>query len=284
MTRRIAVAVLHGMGNQPPTFADRFREGLGRRFVRHGGAADALVVRPVHWAEVLSHEETRLLEDEHGAARLDWRKARAFAMHFLADVVAYQIVPKERAVYDAVHGHVATTLRALAEEAGDDAPLCVVAHSLGSVIASNYLYDLQKHEREPESGILPDTVARRRDRTPLERGRTLAWFFTLGSPLALFSLRWENRGRPIQVPAPDLAAHHPGLEGRWENLYDRDDVIAWPLRPLNEAYRAQVREDRAVNVGPFPWHLTPLAHTRYLDDATVQDRIAATLAEASRSA
>ena len=32
---------------------------------------------------------------------------------------------------------------ALAQEAGPDAPLCVIAHSLGTIIASNYIYDLQ---------------------------------------------------------------------------------------------------------------------------------------------
>jgi hypothetical protein len=279
VTSKIAVAVVHGMGQQSVDFARTFAEGLCREATALGDDADRYVVRPVHWAPVLSDEEQRLLDDMHAApGRLDWKDLRAFMVHFLADVVAYQVVPGERATYDAIHGIFAETLRALAEEAGDDAVLCVVAHSLGTVIASNYLYDLQQHEAGRD--IRPDTVRGTMEATPLERGRTLAFVFTLASPLALFSLRWPNRGVPVQVPSPHLGDHHPDVTGRWVNVYDRDDVIGWPLRPLNAAYEAQVAEDRELRVGSFPAGLTPLAHTHYWEDEDVQALVARVLGSA----
>ena len=47
------------------------------------------------------------------------------------------------------------TLAELAQEAGPDAPLCVIAHSLGTIIASNYLYDLQV---DPVKHLIGDNV------------------------------------------------------------------------------------------------------------------------------
>ena len=48
------------------------------------------------------------------------------------------------------------------------APLCVVAHSLGTVIASNYLYDLMKRR----GSFMGTRVRGQINGTPLERGET----------------------------------------------------------------------------------------------------------------
>jgi hypothetical protein len=233
------------------------------------------VVRAAHWAPVLEAPETELWHRMHHAGRLDWTRLRGFMVHFLADVAAYQITPRDRATYDAVHAVLASTFRALATEAGADAPLCVVAHSLGTVIASNYLYDLQQL---PHRDIRPRSVRNAMADTPLERGETLAQLYTFASPIALFSLRYPDFGTPVAVPSPRLGAHHPGVEGRWVNVYDRDDAIAWPLRTLNDAYARQVSEDRAIDAGPWPADTTPLSHTGYWNDGDAQEAVAEGLA------
>lgn len=118
--------------------------------------------------------------------------------------------------------------------------------------------------------------------TPLERGETLAWLYTLGSPLALWSQRYDDFGVPAAVPSPQLVTHHPGLEGEWVNVWSADDVIALPLRDLNEAWRGVVREDRQVSVSPRWLGWTPAVHPFYWNDPTVVGPIATTLAEAYR--
>ena len=200
---------------------------------------------------------------------------------FLGDAVAYQITPGERRVYDQIHGKIAETLRELADAAGTEAPLCVVAHSLGTLIGSNYFYDLQaEHAGKPE--VVPRTVRSRPNRTPLERGETLAHFYTLGSPLALWALRYPDFGTPIAVPAPALARHHPGLDGEWVNFYDQDDLIAYPLRDLGPKYARAVAADVAVRLGGLLVSWNPLVHPWYWNDTRVIDPIAAALARTWR--
>lgn len=262
---KIAVAVVHGMGDQPGAFADGFVRGVTKQFVKKSGApADALVFQPVHWAPVLEAPEAELLQRMHQGGRLDWTRLRRFMVHFLADVVAYQITEHDQEVYDAIHEVFANALKELARVAGVDAPLCVVAHSLGTVIASNYVYDLQQY---PARDIRAKTVPAAMGDTPLERGETFTDIYTLGSPLSLFSLRYPEFGTPLEVP------------GRWLNVYDRDDVIAWPLKTLNAAYAAQVDEDRQVSVGPLALTWTPLCHTGYWDDRGVHAAVADGLAD-----
>ena len=215
----------------------------------------------------------RRVGSEH---ELDWGSLRNVMISFVGDGIAYEPTAHDRGVYDLIHGVMAQALHRLALQAGSSAPLSVIAHSLGTVIASNYLYDLSRPQ------LVSDEVKAHMDDVPLERGETLVHFFTLGSPLAVWALHHDDFGRPLTVPSTGLAAHHPHLEGVWLNFFDRDDVIAYPLRQLNEAYAAAVTEDVDVNAGGLVTRETPLSHNGYMTDAEVIDRIAVTLAETWR--
>ncbi len=74
-------------------------------------------------------------------------------------------------------------------------------------------------------------------------------FYTLGSPIALWSLRYRNFGKPIQVPSLKFGNHYRNLVGEWVNFYDKADIIGYPLKELNADYNAAVTSDRAVRVG-----------------------------------
>jgi len=105
--------------------------------------------------------------------------------------------------------------------------------------------------------------------TPLDRGETLTLLYTLGSPLALWSLRFSDFGQPIMVPAPQLKKYYPDLEGEWVNYYDQDDVIGFPLKTLDAAYGQAVTADVEVNVGDFAASWNPLSHLGYWTDQDV---------------
>lgn len=276
---RIGVAVVHGIGDQSADFAEPFVVALREAFARMVPRApsDALVFGPVHWAPVLDEAQRRLGERVGLRDDLDWRWLRRVMISFVGDGIAYEPTLHDRRTYDAIHGVMADSLHALAAEAGGSAPLCVVAHSLGSVIASNYMYDLGKPE------LLSDTVKAHMTDAPLERGETFTHFFTLGSPLAIWALHHDDFGRPLTVPSRRLASHHPTLTGSWLNFFDRDDVIAYPLQGLNEVYAKAVTEDVAVSAGGWLAGQTPLSHTGYLSDGAVVNRIAAVLADTWRA-
>ncbi|XXF78247.1 hypothetical protein P2318_00375 [Myxococcaceae bacterium GXIMD 01537] len=291
---------------------------FGEQFARLGPVPEeAVVCEPVHWAPEVQPAEEKLFKQhfsgdadgffeslETGAkemnrgsqtammrfapllmrrkdprlGKLNYPGLRWLMMHFVGDALAYQPTPGGRAVYDGIHVKVAEALARLRRRAGDTAPLCVVAHSLGSVIASNFFYDLQR-ERVTGKPLPGERVKAALGNSPLERGETLAHMYTLGSPLALWTLRYPQQtfDAPVTVAAPELARHHPGLEGEWVNYYDDDDIFAWPLRPLSDSYRRLVRDERVSLKGPLlSW--TPMVHPFYWADDAVMLPIAKALA------
>lgn len=188
---------------------------------------------------------------------------------------------QERQTYQAVHSVFAQSLQLLAHKAGQTAPLIIIAHSIGAVMIANYLYDLQWHsDTRPH---IPPAVQKLMRPSPLEKGETLSHLFTLGSPQALWAMRHERFGTPINVPAPQLRTHHPRVRGQWLNLYDKDDVLAYPLQPLNAEYERVVR-DQEVNVGGLLESWTPASHLAYWTDADVSRIIGTALAGAWQGA
>ena len=317
MTQKIAVLFVHGVEVRDPQYAQAAIRRLHRNFAKRAGitaheAAEVLIVETVYWVPVLAPHEDRLLaatytSDARGLYRrldeltarinagslvamvpiglsallrripgvrgLDWPTFRWLGNYFVGDAVAYQITPWDRRVYDEVHQRFAEPLAKLAERAGPEAPLCVISHSLGTVVASDHLWDLQNRTQgEPPAGA-----------TPLERGDTLAFMYTLGSPIALWALRYPDFGSPICVPSPLLSEHHPNLQAEWINFYNPDDIVAYPLKGLSPTYDKQVREDRAVHVGPLLVSRTPVSHPWYWNDDKVSMPIASTLAAAWKS-
>ena len=226
---------------------------------------------------------TGLVRRLPGVPQFHFPTLRWLIVHYLGDAISYQAGAVDRTLYDEVHRVLARTIAGLARDAGPDAPLCVVAHSLGTTVTSNFFYDLQAdqglHPAGGGAGTAPDVAAELGD-TAMERGETLAWLHTLGSPLALWAQRHPDFGEPVTVPHPALATHQPRVEGEWINVWDPDDVIASPLRPLNDRYGSAVAEDRAVSVGPSWLGWSPLAHPFYWNDPTVITPIATSLARA----
>jgi hypothetical protein len=276
MTQSVAVAIVHGIGRQREDFASAIIQQLRRRVAQKLGAdppqAPRFFFQPVYWAPVLQNEEDDLWSRLRKGGRLGWTGLREFMVDFAADAIAYQPIPGKRDAYDRVHAVFADTLRRLSQQAGSRAPLCVISHSLGTVIASNFFYDLQTHSSDKP--LIAQSVLQQLGDTPLACGETLTLFYTMGSPIALWSLRYQNFGRPIQVPSHKLRSHYPKLFGEWVNFYDQADVIGYPLKELNGDYRREVTSDRRVLAGgPFAfWN--PLSHLKYFGDTDVLGPIA----------
>ena len=274
MGRKIAVAVIHGIGKQTANFAEKMSAELNQHF--GPDMASDVIIRTVFWAPVLQAAEEELWRRMEDGGPLHYPDVRRFLIDFLADALAYQPSGDDRRAYDGIHSVFAVTLADLAREAGPDAPLCVIAHSLGTIIASNYLYDLQL---DPIKHLISDEVRALMHDNPLEQGHTLALLYTLGSPIALWSLRYREFGRPITVPSTRLRQYHSEIEGEWVNYYDQDDVIGFPLKTLNAQYAANVTRDAPVNAGNLIQSWNPLSHVGYWTDRDVVEPIAKKLIE-----
>jgi hypothetical protein len=286
MSSKIAVAIAHGI-----CVGDKFDEEATSRYT--GGMAQALklkladlagqigsqeqklkwadsqvAISAVNWTPVL-REERKKLYDRLGVEQLNsFFGLREFMFQAIADSLTYQVTHSQLDDlwgYKSIHRCFADTLRDLAQEeqAGSKAPLCIIAHSLGTVITSNYIYDLETDKAQIEIGD-----------TPLERGETLTSVYTLASQIPFWSLRYPNFDRPIKVPAEKLNQYYSGLPGEWINFYNESDILGYPLKTLNDAYSKAVTGDKVVNAGDLLASWNPLSHNKYWTDENVINTIA----------
>jgi hypothetical protein len=270
----LAVVSIHGMGSQPNDFA----EGLHRELRDRYNGPSTLVFDSIYWSPVLSGAEDKLWDRLRGPHDLDFTKLRRFVVNSLGDSIAYQPLrndadAKVKNIYKLVHEKVGEALERVAAKAGETAPLVILAHSLGSVVISNYLWDLWKPSSQ-EPPVKP--------KTPLERGETLAALVTFGSPIALWSLRYADFGQPIPFPNPKLTTHYPKARAQWVNLFDEDDILGYPLRGINAQYKKVVTEDRAISVGGLFTGWNPAAHTEYWTDDDFTKPVASVLNKIAR--
>ncbi|AFY71547.1 hypothetical protein Pse7367_3307 [Thalassoporum mexicanum PCC 7367] len=279
MNQKIAIAAIHGIGMANPDFADpsskKYISGMPAKLIKKFAqlrgesieqARSKLVIKPIYWAEIV-----QILEDKL-ASRIGYNKLsnpfklRDFVFHMLGDAIAYSF-PGDGRLMQQIHAPFAQALADLAAEAGNNAPLCIISHSLGTTIASNYVWNLQNET--------PELKARIGD-TPLEKGETLTLFYTFGSQLPLWGLAHEDFGTPITVPAPQLNNYYSGLTGKWLNFYDTNDPLGFPFQHMNEKYKEAV-EDKKVNAGNFFTSWNAFSHNGYWQDREVVEPIAAAL-------
>lgn len=195
------------------------------------------------------------------------RPLRHFMTFFLGDITAY-VSENDNNICNTVWKYIKSAL-------DEDKKYSLIAHSLGSVIAFDYIFNLLERENldaffspdNEEGTITPEQIGKLR--------KNFCNLFTFGAPIGLFMMRkgelWmqgkEFRGiiNPIQ-----------GHQQKWLNFYDSEDIIAFPLERLfaqnpNNADRSL--KDIKVNTGFMP----PGAHTLYWQNKDVAAEIAKAL-------
>lgn len=262
------VIFVHGIGSQGPHSSRGFEDAVRRSLLNLGGKgpdlSKSLLWEEAYWASVTQPEQEDL------STRISFGGvARRFMIEALGDVAAYAKLPHPPDKYTAIQARFTEALKRLGKRAGpeEELHLTVISHSLGTVIASDALYSLEKRNRYPANMQLKN-------------------LFTLGSPLALFALRYGT-----------LAFNKPVRPAHWENYYYSYDSIGYPLKNLNAAYATAVTRDISLS----PMRAWPLAkgallalfarmpvvgsviglwlHSRYFFDPRVLRPIARAIAE-----
>jgi len=293
------VLLIHGIGDNTKGFSGPLGKMITRVFQTYvdrifpqffiGSPQERIDIREVVWSDISQGDQDRLwnrLFKSLGSKTLSWRSwvtqptawipriqywapAREFVIKYLGDPVAYVESPGINK-YKQIHERVLSFINNCAKDASNKgataqkpALLTVVTHSLGSVIASDLFYDVKKKGQSWPSEV------------------RLANFITLGSPLALYALRYgfekptatttlKPFSSPITTDDPD---------GLWINIFDPQDILGYPLKPLNKAYEAAVFVDKEINAGEWwkfwqwPQQISPLSHLLYWEDETVAEII-----------
>jgi len=102
--------------------------------------------------------------------------------------------------------------------------------------------------------------------------QTLAGMITFGCNLPLFTFAYR-RIEPITFPAKQLPVALRD-KAKWLNFFDPDDVLGFPLKPINKAYDAVVTADIDVNVGGIFTNWNPVSHNEYWEDRSMAKPVA----------
>jgi hypothetical protein len=273
--RAMNILIVHGVGSQAGrNYARQLQKNIGEEFDRavsrlrlrdvnrrDGQAKHALRFEVASWASVTQKPEDALLDLMGLGGRWPLRRfnltyqVRRQMVSLLGDVVAYGGGGPHNKVYKAIHGCLDDGARVLGNASADErnetgyAPLTLIGHSLGSVIASDYVWD---NTRQAER---PYYLA--------QHHLSLKNMLTLGSPLAIYALR-DNPGADEHTLAESLDSpiQVDPEGGMWINIYDPHDPIAFPLQPIRSYDRAGVI-DCLVRAGTWLTAWNPASHVGY---------------------
>ncbi|MDJ0629143.1 MAG: hypothetical protein QNJ44_12870 [Rhodobacter sp.] len=275
MSKKLAVAVIHGMGAQKKAAPDdsaalSFSADLHKRLRVEIG--EHRFDNEIAWREIFWAQE---LQDRQDAYEDAMRRVssfgpfRRFVMHRLADAAAYHPSDSARSTYEKVHRRIDGVIEELEEDVAPGAPLLVAAHSLGGHMMSNYIWDVTK--------------GRRPRGTAFQRLESFAGFATFGCNIPVFIFSHSDV-QPIDFPGADRERM---VTPWWRNYYDKDDPLGYPLVPIDGGYAALARagemQDVKVNVGwPF-LRATVLSHNGYWDDRGFARRIGDFIDEVMRA-
>ena len=257
MDKKVGVLLVHGLGAVADDFAHDTIQELREKVSGRGLNREEIAWESVYWAPLLSERENRLWVDLSADYDLNWAKLRKFFINAFGSSNAYHSTSGRRGeFYQQLHDLVHHSLKELRTKLGGDRPLIVIAHSLGSEIISNYIWDRQSGKEVERYGA-----------TAFERMETLAGLVTLGSSIPLATVACQEIAS-IKFPPPQLP-EKLARRAKWLNFYDSDDVLGWPLKPLSASYSEAVTEDIEVSVGNILNSWNPANHLGYWTDASV---------------
>ncbi len=253
MSQEIAVVVIHGMGSQEANFSHPLRDEINNRL----GSQKASQVSwgEIFCADILAPRQAAYFQRAKSRNDLDFVRLRKFMLEAFGDASAYRKTgDRSNTAYRDIHERVTASIMGLDDPAKPKKPLVIMAHSLGGHIMSNYIYDMQKRQpRQP--GI-----------SAFRYMKTVAGLITFGCNIPFFTFAFEKDDiQPIKFPGSALSQENKA-RARWLNFYDPDDVLGYPLKPINKAYRAVVNRDIPINVGGILSSWNPLSHNKYWTD------------------
>ena len=232
MTKRLIVIPIHGMGDTPRNYDTKLKTALRKRF--NASEWNAIDWRSVYYQDVLQKNQQRMLDAMRAGAKLDWIKLRRFLLFGFSDAAALGDEPhKPNSAYQQIQQRVQSTLEAAFNAHGRGLPILMVAHSLGAHVLSTYIWDAQQNK--VDRGVFRTGLATspggRSAREKFLRLKTLRCLITTGCNIPIFIAGLaKSQIKPIVVDKR-------GWKIRWENYYDADDVLGWPLKPICPAYR-----------------------------------------------
>lgn len=247
MSKHLFIILIPGSGSKKEGFSQKFQNDL-KRLTKKTSLHDNYTIAeclPFNQSGIDSDQDAmfnRMKENNKLGGILSLRKA---FLGIFGDAVIFESdSTNSESAYYRMHNYMKSFFENVNQQmiSYDKSELVIVAGSMGIHVLSCYIWDANKGIRIFESD--PATSA-----NDLKNLRYLA---TVGCNVPIYlSYKQANDIVPISRPNAFFS---------WDNFYDKDDVLGWPLKPLCPAYDDLVT-DYQINAGLYVG-----SHIHYWDD------------------
>lgn len=249
MAGEIRIVVLHGIGRHSEDFYKELETGLSRELDILGVGENK--ISGFLFSDISQPNQDRYWESVDPKS-ISMDRFREVFLHYFGDAGAYGTRPYDRkGNYRKIHAKLELFLSNELDALNHKGTLIILAQSFGGHVFSNFYWDYLKKIVKPRrlKGL----------------SNCLKLLVTTGCNIPVF-IAGLDRPEPFNIPNPDF---------RWINIYDKDDILGWPLRPLGGGFQnAGFIEDRIVDSG-----LPLLSHMKYWTNRRSLKIIAEAIAE-----
>lgn len=264
MRKKLGLLVIRGSGESGFERQEKFFKKVYKRLEKRGVDTNQIHIEYVDWYEYLQTQQERILEQMQNAnIKLAGKVIRKLIITNIGDLINYGGIPNlPSQTYEKTHKLVHKSVLALKNNLLENAPVILIASSFGTEIMNNYIWDRQHATN-------PDPLGN----SAFERFETLVGMFCFGSTLPIFASSNDiDLLQPITFPSSNLDANLKA-KAVWENYYDKNDALGYPIKAINSNYAASNLTDIQINVGnPITfWNL--VSHFGYWKSKKLVKRI-----------
>jgi hypothetical protein len=252
--KEVALITLHGMGKVDPSYYAELEEGLKKRL---GVKWTKVSFQNVQYAPILQTPQNSLWTSMTTAPenKLDGMILRKFLLFGFGDAGSLEhSAHRDKVQYIAVQREIQKALdHALIDFDGDPSkPVVFIAQSLGCQVISNYIWDAKAGKN-----VFAEASSLNNEHLDFLKLKSISNLVTTGCNIPLFIAGLSKRE----------CFDKPNISFVWDNFYDQDDVLGWPLKQLDISY--QFVRDHPINSGSVlsSWNIA--SHLKYWSDANV---------------
>lgn len=261
--KQIALITVHGMGEIDNTYYKELEKNLKNSL---GNEWEKISFNPVNYAHVFQKSQESLWQKMLAEPKndLDLTKFRKFFLYSFSDAASLEhSIHRDKTLYFKVQKEIENTLELAYQELINlpNKPVILVAHSLGCQVISNYLWDTQK-----KLNLFSNRANIDPDKEDFLRLKTCENLVTTGCNIPIFTAGLKDR----------KCFDKPNHLFKWENFYDPDDILGWPIKQLGDGYHEMV-EDHSINAGGFFTSWNIFSHQNYWGDDDIANSLTKTI-------
>ncbi len=260
--KEVALITLHGMGKVKPSYFSKLEDGLKNQLENDW---TRISFQNVQYAPILQQPQNQLWTDIVATPEndIDAKKLRQFFLYGFGDAGSLEYsAHNNKLKYIEVQNEIQRALSDAYLEFDQDKskPVAIIAQSLGCQVISNYLWDAKNNKY-----IFENTDDIEPNKLEFLKLKSLRNLVTTGCNIPLFIGGISDR----------QCFSKPNGQFVWDNYYDPDDVLGWPLRQLGESFN--IVNDHDINAGGFLTSWNTFSHEKYWSDNDVILPLANTL-------